>query len=226
MEQGLLSKLINNLSTMPIWVKELITAALSNKVDEFTSTLSYKPILTYKGLIELTKKTLGFDNNIYGILEAAQKDNTISDITLTKYFTLEETLKLILFCIEQGFIEQPQNKQITNIIKFLTGKSRIGEYLIDKGDITEYQLQKALEIQQTNNKRIGKIFVTNGYLTEENLSRIIAIKNETKHRYIFDKNKFLLNNLPSGNKSNTASDLEYENKLLKDKLDYLLSIIK
>ncbi len=49
-------------------------------------------------------------------------------------------------------------------------KSRVGEFLIEKGIITESQLNEALDLQRDNSERlIGEILVTLGALSREDL---------------------------------------------------------
>ncbi len=44
-------------------------------------------------------------------------------------------------------------------------KKKIGEILLEKGDINKEQLQTALDTQKTTWKRLGDILVDLGYLT-------------------------------------------------------------
>lgn len=46
-------------------------------------------------------------------------------------------------------------------------KKRIGELLIERGVVTDEQLQEALEVQKENKKLIGEILIDLGYATEE-----------------------------------------------------------
>ncbi len=47
---------------------------------------------------------------------------------------------------------------------------KVGEFLVENGIITGYQLQDALDMQQDNPaRRVGEILVTQGVLTKEDL---------------------------------------------------------
>lgn len=51
---------------------------------------------------------------------------------------------------------------------------RIGELLVKSGIITEDQLKKALEIQQTNKKKLGEILIELGYISARDLVWILS----------------------------------------------------
>ncbi|MFN3995461.1 MAG: GspE/PulE family protein [bacterium] len=55
-------------------------------------------------------------------------------------------------------------------------KKLIGQVLVEKGLVTNEQIQQALEYQKTKypNKRIGEILVEIGFITEEDLARALA----------------------------------------------------
>jgi len=56
-------------------------------------------------------------------------------------------------------------------------KKRIGEILVDRGLITQRQLEEVLAIQQEKgkNKRVGQILVELGYVTNEEISLVEAL---------------------------------------------------
>lgn len=52
-------------------------------------------------------------------------------------------------------------------------KKRLGEILVEAGEITQNQLEHALNEQKANGKRLGKTFIDLGYLTEEKILRTL-----------------------------------------------------
>ena len=53
-------------------------------------------------------------------------------------------------------------------------RKKIGDLLVEKGLITEEQLQSGLQEQNISGKRLGEIFVEKGYITEEELIDTIS----------------------------------------------------
>ncbi|TQV71990.1 MSHA biogenesis protein MshE [Aliikangiella marina] len=56
----------------------------------------------------------------------------------------------------------------------LLKKVRLGDLLIEKGAITEKQLDDALKEQKTNRQRLGKLLVSLGYVDEKQLLTLLA----------------------------------------------------
>ncbi len=56
------------------------------------------------------------------------------------------------------------------------GKKRLGEILLDLELVTEEQLQRALDEQETSHLRVGEILVANGHLTQLDLTRALAVR--------------------------------------------------
>ncbi len=235
MRRQFLTQFLNKISNFPSWVKEIIYIKLRDEVDKENQLsyifATYKPVLTYKGRCELDFKKSGFDTNIYNILSSCDNDCSISDITLNTYLSLEETAGYFLFCVDEGYIELPDNSQILNIAGFLTGKYRTGEYFVKDGSITETQLNSAVKSYETNkgNRKFGQALIDLGLITESQLDSILQIKEEAQKRFILDHNEVPKINEEISNADEyqqQIDDLKSENKLLKTKLEQLLSMMK
>ena len=61
-------------------------------------------------------------------------------------------------------------------------KNRIGKLLVISGEMTEEQLSKALEIQQSTGEKIGKILLNEKYVREETL--IVFLKQQIKETIV------------------------------------------
>ncbi len=57
-------------------------------------------------------------------------------------------------------------------------KALLGEILLENGEITKEQLNKALEVQQNEGGLIGIILVTQNAITEQTLVRYLALQAE------------------------------------------------
>lgn len=231
-----LTQFLNKISKFPSWVKEIIYVKLSEEINKDSNLAytfaTYKPILTYKGKCELDFKKSGFDTNTYNILNAADNDNSISDITINTYLSMEEVAGYFIFCVEEGYFELPDNSQILSIAGFLAGKLRTGEYFMNSGTISETELNTAVEKHKNNNehKKFGQSLIDLGLITKRQLETILLIKDEAKKRFVLDFNEVPEINQEyakdSDNYQKQIEDLKKENNVLKTKLEQLLTMVK
>ena len=231
-----LTQFLDKISKFPSWVKEIIYMQLSEEVNK-DNTLAYtfatyKPVLTYKGRCELDFKKSGFDTNIYNVLTAADNDNSISDITLNTYLSMEEVAGYFLFGVDEGYFEIPDNSQILNIASFLAGKIRTGEYFMENDTISETDLDSAVKDHENNkeNKKFGQSLIELGLISKKQLDTILEIKEEAKKRFILDHNEVPEFNQEyakdSDNYQKQIEDLKDENTKLKNKLEQLLTMVR
>lgn len=236
MNRQFLAQFLNKISDFPSWVKEIIYVKLSEEINKDSNLAytfaTYKPILTYKGKCELDLKKSSFDTNIYNILSAADNDNSISDITINTYLSMEEVAGYFLFGVDEGYFEIPDNSQILSIAGFLAGKLRTGEYFMNSGTISETELNSAVETYEKNkdNKKFGQSLIELGLITQRQLDTILLIKEEAKKRFVLDHNEVPEINQEyakdSDNYQKQIEDLKEENSKLKTKLDQLLTMVK
>ncbi len=235
-QRNFLNQFLNKVSSFPTWIKEIIYARLSEEIDKDNDLsyvfASYKPVLTYKGKCELDYKKACFDKNIYNILEYCDNDASISEIALNTYMSLEEVANYFLFCVDEAYLQLPDNSQILNIAGFLAGKYRTGEYFVQDGAISEEQLDKAVDNynHQKDNKKFGQWLVESGLIPQKQLDIILSIKEEAKKRFVLDHNE-----IPKIKQEYTKNsdeyekqieDLKNENKQLKLRLNQLLNMVK
>ncbi len=64
-------------------------------------------------------------------------------------------------------------------------KEYLGHFLVSHGLITEMELSKAIEMQESNNYLLGKILVTIGAVSEPDLQRVLRLKAEESIYDIF-----------------------------------------
>lgn len=231
MKRQFLTQFLNKISAFPMWVKEIIYIKLSQEFEKNEDSAyvfaTYKPVLTYKGRCEVDSKKSGFDTNIYNILESADRDCSISDITLNTYLSMEETAGYFLFCVDEGYFEIPDNSQILNLAGYLAGKYRTGEYLVNSGKISESELDTAVERQTNENKKLGQILIDLGLISKQQLETILKLKEEAQKRFILDYNEVpKLCHEYSDKAAKQIQDLKEENNKLKTKLEQLLTMVR
>ncbi len=241
MKKNIFSVFLDKVEDFPLWFKQIICLKLSEELkiqvcEKFLKEKSddifslYSPILTFKGSEELRKRSCGFDLNMYNFLDYCKNNSSILEISLNTFLSMEEVAKYFIFCVEQDFVEKPENISIYAMAGFIAGKFRTGEYFTEKGAITEVQLQKALNAQPNSSKKIAEILVDMGFISQEDVSAMLAFKEEAKKRFILDTNV-----VPVGETGFCQKEYEYnaeienlkaENALLKKKISQLLEIVK
>lgn len=236
MQRNFLKQFLEKISNFPSWIKEIIYVQLSEQIDKENDLAyifaTYKPVLTYKGKCELDYKKSNFDMNIYNILEYCDNDSSISEITLNTYMSMEEIANYFLFCVDEGYLQIPDNSQILNIAGFLAGKYRTGEYFVQNGIISEAELDKAVDNynNKKENKKFGQSLIDLGLITQKQLDIILSIKEEAKKRFVLDHNEIPKINQEyvktSDEYEKQIEDLKKENKQLKMKLTQLLAMVK
>ena len=236
MKRNFLTQFINKVSEFPTWAKEIIYNSLSKDVGDSNAVYlfaSYKPVLTYKGRCELDFKNAGFDMNIYNILQLSEKDYSISEISLNTFLSIEEVARYFLFCVDEGYLEIPENSQIHNLGGFIAGKYRTGEYFVNSGNLSEDQLEEVINKKQSenSNKKLGEYLLDCGFVSKSQLDMILKFKQESTKRFILDYNEVPAIKSPSLQSESEDyrqkyEQLKVENKQLKTKLEQLLVISK
>ncbi|MDC0663348.1 pilus assembly protein PilB [Marinobacter sp. SS21] len=62
----------------------------------------------------------------------------------------------------------------------LAEKSRLGRLLVNRGYLTEVQLEQGLRLQLETGQRLGEVFVQSGWITEKELGRVL--KHQARYR--------------------------------------------
>ena len=241
LKQNNFSLFLQKVEKFPMWIKQAICLKLSEGIkaevcetflkenaDDIFSL--YKPILTFKGREELKNRKSGFDLNLYNFLVFCEDDFTILDISLNTFLSMEEVSKYFVLCVEQGFLEHPDNIEIEAMAGFLAGKFRTGEYFAKKGVINEEHIKKAVDIQSKTSKKFAEILVDMGVITREDVSAMLSFKADSQKRFILDYNE-----VPQGKEEfsdkeekykKEIEDLKTENEKLKKKIAQLLEIVR
>lgn len=247
-----LSVLMETICNAPFWVQEVIFCDIrthlqdvykikieGDKKDEIYPL--YVPELTFKGKTELEKREKGLEYNAYKYMECVSKGMRIVDITLNNFWSLEESSTILAELVKTELIKNPANPVISASIFYLGNHIRLGEYVKRLEIINIDELDDILRKQKNYNEanpdtklKIGEIMLEMGVVANQDIDRIIAIKNESKKRFIMK-----LDTIPNMQPSNvssaqneaqiktlkqTISRLEAENKLFKDKLRAIFNI--
>ncbi|MCR5261136.1 MAG: hypothetical protein K6C94_04790 [Candidatus Gastranaerophilales bacterium] len=222
---------MKRVSDMPLYIKELVCKKLSDEIKSYNcqeNFSSYIPILTFKGENELSNKHLGFDFNIYNFLDFSKKGYNITEISVNTFLTVEETSKLFEICLDEELIEKPDNT-ICSVAEYLSGKIRLGEYLLKISKITEEQLNNVLK-NNSNEKKIGEKLAESNYITLEDIKAILKLKDEAQKRFVLDNETVPTTKMACVSDENLLKDeisaLKSENAKLKNRLNKLREFVK
>ena len=241
LKKNIFNTFLSKIDDFPLWIKQIIFLKLSDDIksqvcEKFLKENSenifslYKPTLTFKGSEELKKRSCGLDLNIYNFLDYCENNSSILEISLNTFLSMEEVAKYFIFCMEQGYIEKPENIEIEATAGFIAGKFRTGEYFRQKGAITDEQLKKAINISSQSQKKFAEILVELGFITRDDVAAMLTFKKEAKKRFVLD-----YNTVPQGKSEfcdkeemykQKISNLESENAKLKKQITQLLEIIR
>ena len=190
---------------------------------------TYRPKLTNKGIEELNNRNMGFDQNIYSFLECCENNLSLTEISINKFFTIEEIAKFLIFATEQGFIVKKNSQKMKAMTGFLAGKYRTGEYFLHSGKITNKQISEIIDIQKNlaqngTHMMFAELLIQKGYIEEKDIKSIFLLKAEASKRFFLDINT--VSDFPSQVNPHTEADLamlKEENDILKKKLNQLLA---
>lgn len=241
MKKNVFNTFLDKIEDFPLWIKQVICLKLSEDIkaqvcEKFLQKKSndifpmYQPVLTYKARNELKDRSTGLDLNTYNFLEYCENNSSILEISLNTFLSMEEVAKYFIFCMEQGFVEKPENIEILAMAGFISGKFRTGEYFKTKGLISDEQLEKAVSISSNSTKKFAEILIDLGLITSDDVNAMLAFKEESKKRFILD-----YNSVPKGESEfcskeyayeKEIADLKEENEKLKKKISQLLEIVR
>lgn len=195
------SEFYQQLMEHPLWVKQVIYAVLKQDLERLISptTLStfnvndtlqlWTPKLLLDGEDALRQAQNKINTDLLKLLYHVYKKRTVMDITITNKWTLEQCCMVIQAAWEKELISQPNSKVIRATVLFLSGKIRIGEYLVQTGRITEAQANQALRTQdyiaQSMDERAGlaEIMINLNYIEKADSESILFLKQESKKQF-------------------------------------------
>lgn len=243
-KKNLFELYMGKLLAYPLWIKQAIYYRLylnmqENYCERFVVKNAdnlfafYSPTITFKGKTELWDRKSGLDTNIYNFLRLCSEGYSILEVSLNTFLSIEEVAKHFMFCLEQNYIEKPDNDEIYAMGGFIAGKFRTGEYYKLNGSITIDQLDMAIMTQRNldgrmEHKLFGKILVDLGFITEKNVQTLFTLKADAKKRFILDYSLVPKSELVQSEKEKLEAKielLEKANDALKRKMNHLLCII-
>ena len=96
---------------------------------------------------------------------------------------------IFIDCLEKELIAMPASFKMVEIIRYISGKTRIGEYFLRTNQISAEQLQTALEqqekIKNATGEKVGTatVLVNLGFVQESEIKAILRYKEESRKRF-------------------------------------------
>lgn len=240
------SKFVSDLLLMPIWVKQLLYVYLRYRLEEeltpqYVNSYEtddifqlHKSILTYKGKKELEIRTLNLTQNHYTFLQDSLDGLTIAELTIRNNWNLFEVSNAFIDCLEKELIAMPQSLKLIELVRYMSGRTRIGEYFLRTGQITMEQLETVLDqqekIKRATNEQVGSatVLVNLGFVPESEIKAVLRYKEESRKRFSMDGIISLAADLDASEDGAalklTNERLIKENKILKLQLRKLLNL--
>ena len=193
--------LIQRLTTLPLWVKQAVYCELKLNLAE-TSDVTvldrieskiiqlYKPKLTGNSNrvlnnLNAIKANTDFSNDHKVFIKCANEGMTLLEIAHQNEFSFKKTCKILLDLIEQGYLENIEDKGSFNFLLYITEKIRLGEFLVRTNRLTTLQLDKALYTKKCADEletglTFKDVLCNLGYMSARELNNIGAIKESSE----------------------------------------------
>jgi FtsZ-binding cell division protein ZapB len=186
--------LINRLIELPLWVREAIYCELKSNISEYSDIQLldmietkiiqlYKPLLTgtARKLIENQAELNKLDKLKYTVLINVQQEMTLLEIAHDTGMSLKATCLIILDMIDTHFIEKFTDSSTENFVLYITGKIRLGEFLVRTNRITSDALDKALYTMKCAEEMdaglsFKDILVNLNYMSRKEANKVTAMK--------------------------------------------------
>ncbi len=196
--QTALEQLSHQLSEMPLWIKQVVFTQLRTELESTVTKATldtfgtddmlqlWVPEVTRLAVAELEAPSGRFSQGACRLLQAARFKKNSADITILNKWSLEQTSVYLRECIENELVVKPRSGLIIATVDYLSGKTRLGEYLVKINRVTVEQLDQALRtqryIQESMGQRTGiaNVLINLGYINKQDSEGILFLKEESK----------------------------------------------
>lgn len=199
-----LENILEVIRDLPFWVlqalfveikvllKDNCNIAKLSDLDRTDMIQLYTPIISELGQMVIQRgaqKKLpeNFDLDLVNFLISVSQSKNIIDICIANKWTLEQCAKLAYICITRNYVQYNLTPALHNIIMFIAGEIRIGEFLIRKNKISNTQLEHALQVQKNmastfgDRVKIVEVLINMGQVKEEEVSEYLILKDLSRN---------------------------------------------
>ena len=202
MKRNIFLLFIQELTSLPLWVKQVILVYLRKDLESYLSddliTMDedkifhiYRPTISKMGMEELDKKNEEYSDDIYSFLYDCANNLSILEMSIEKKYSMEDISKLFMFAYNNKYIKQEIPVQVLAIAMFIAGKCMTGEYFQKIGKLSEEQTQVILSQQNEqkkhgNHTKFAELMVENGFVEMKDIKSLIKLKEEAQRKAVLD----------------------------------------
>lgn len=202
MKRNIFLLFIQELTSLPLWVKQVILVYLRKDLKSYLSddlvTMDeekifhiFRPIITKKGMEELDKKDNEHSNEIYSFLYDCANNLSILEMSIENKYSMEEISKLFVFCYKHAYLKQEIPNNVFALAMFIAGECMTGEYFQKVGKISEEQTNIILKQQEEQKKtgshtKFAELMVENGFVETKDITSLIKLKEEAQRKAVLD----------------------------------------
>ncbi len=202
MKRNIFLLFIQELTSLPLWVKQVILVYLKQDLRTYLSddliTMDedkvfhiFRPTISKLGMDELDKKNEEHNQEVYDFLYDCANNLSILEMSIEKKYSMEDISKLFMFCYNKQYIKTDIPVQVLAIAMFISGECMTGEYFQKIGKLSEEQTNIILEQQNEQKKhgehtKFAELMVKNGFVEEKDIKSLITLKEEAQRKAVLD----------------------------------------
>lgn len=202
MKRNIFLLFIQELISLPLWVKQVILVYLRKDLKSYLSddlvTMDeeqifhiYRPVISKIGMDELDKKNNEHDDSIYSFLYDCANNLSILEMSIEKKYSMEDISKLFVFCYKNNYLKHDVPDSVLALAMFVAGECMTGEYFQKVGKISIEQTNIILKQQEEQKKtgshtKFAELMVKNGFVEEKDIKSLITLKEEAQRKAVLD----------------------------------------
>jgi hypothetical protein len=200
--------IMSQLNTLPLWVKQALYLQFGRELEKAFTLLNigeqsdedilqfHIPQVTALGNAAAKQRDGQFSDELILLLKLAQQGKNVMNLCAAAQWSLAQTCQLMMEAIDKQLMLPPQSTKSYGSMAYLSGRIRLGEYLVQIGRITLEQLDEALRAQHYISEVLGEkakladILINLGTIKKRECESILFLKEESKKT--FSRNAFNL----------------------------------
>ena len=202
MKRNIFLLFIQELTSLPLWVKQVILVYLRKDLESYLSddliTMDedkifhiYRPTISKAGMEELDKKNEEHSKDMYGFLYDCANNLSILEMSIENKYSMEDISKLFMFSYNHQYIKQDVPVQVLAIAMFISGECMTGEYFQKIGKLSQEQTDIILKQQEEQKKhgthtKFAELMVENGFVEMKDIKSLITLKEEAQRKAVLD----------------------------------------
>lgn len=196
------NSLVSRLIELPLWVKQAVYCVIKDdlskcsdlelidRIDKKIIQL-YEPVLTSNGIKVVENKEIIADvdklnRDQVNFLECSSVYLNLIEITHKLNWSFKYCCDVFLEMSERGYVDFIRNNQAMHLLHYITGRIRLGEFLVRTNRITTDQLDKALFTKRCSEDMgsdisFKEVLVNFNYIKDSDIHNITSIKESSKN---------------------------------------------